>query len=82
MAIQVLFSYNDDIDGYVQAGIQLDNGTVVCACCGAEFDQDEVEIIEEREIWTDFEDAIVDDDWSEESDCDDGEEYGFVGDDD
>lgn len=40
---QVLFK-GEHSDG-VQAGIQLENGFVVCACCGGVFEPDEIEIL-------------------------------------
>ena len=43
MPKQVLFK-SDDSDG-VQAGIQEDNGDIICGCCGGIIEKDEVSIM-------------------------------------
>lgn len=45
MPKQVLFK-SDHSDG-VQAGIQEDNGNVICACCGGVFEAAETTILHE-----------------------------------
>lgn len=60
---QVLFK-GDHSDG-VQAGIQLENGFVICACCGGVFEPDEIEILHVFDYWVDFSEWIGDPDLTE-----------------
>ena len=60
---QVLFK-GDHPDG-VQAGIQLENGFVICACCGGVFEPDEIEILHVFDYWVDFSEWIGDPDLTE-----------------
>ena len=43
----------------VFGGILLDDGRVICACCGGVFEPDEVEIIEVYEDWVNFSEEII-----------------------
>ena len=44
-------------------GILLDNGDIICACCGglipADEQEDAIKIIDTYEDWVDFSDAII-----------------------
>ena len=60
---QVLFK-GDHSDG-VQAGIRLENGFVICACCGGVFEPDEIEILHVFDYWVDFSEWIGDPDLTE-----------------
>ena len=48
----------------VHGGILLDNGDIICACCGGLIPADEqaedVEILEIYPDWIDFSDSIID----------------------
>ena len=43
----------------VYGGIKMDDGRVICACCGGVFEPEEVVIVEEYDTWVDFTDAII-----------------------
>ena len=62
MSKQVLFK-SDDSDG-VQAGIQEDNGNVICACCGGVFEAEETTILHTFDYWVDFSEWIGEPDLS------------------
>lgn len=64
---QVLFK-GDHSDG-VQAGIYLENGFVICACCGGVFEPDEIEILHVFDYWVDFSEWIGDPDLTEKRDA-------------
>lgn len=51
---------NGEGDGTL-GGIQLDNGDIICGCCGGVFEADDpdIEIIEVFDAWVDISDAIV-----------------------
>lgn len=58
-----------DFEGTVFGGIQLDNGDIICACCGSIYPFDEIgkisngaeiEIISVYENWIDFSQEIID----------------------
>lgn len=58
-----------DFEGSIFGGIQLDNGDVICGCCGCTYpfdeigklsDESEIEIINTYEDWVDFSDEIID----------------------
>lgn len=56
MPKQVLFK-SDYSDG-VQAGIQEDNGNIICACCGGVFEAEETTILREFDYWANFSECI------------------------
>jgi transcription elongation factor Elf1 len=58
MIKQVRFRYRFG-EGEVLGGIQLENGNVICGCCGGVFEPDEVEIIEVFDHWVDISDEII-----------------------
>lgn len=60
MPKQVLFK-SDHSDG-VQAGIQTDDGNIICACCGGVFEGEETTILHEFDYWVDFSEWIGDPD--------------------
>ena len=60
---QVLF-VGENSEG-VQAGIMLENGFVICACCGGVFEPDEVEILKVFDFWVDFSEWIGEPDLGE-----------------
>ena len=39
-------------------GILLDDGNIVCGCCGSLFEPEDVEIIKEYESWIDLSEEI------------------------
>ena len=39
-------------------GILLDDGSIVCGCCGSLFEPEDVEIIKEYENWIDLSEEI------------------------
>ena len=39
-------------------GILLDDGNIVCGCCGSLFEPEDVEIIKEYESWVDLSEEI------------------------
>ena len=39
-------------------GILLDDGNIVCVCCGSLFEPEDVEIIKEYESWIDLSEEI------------------------
>ena len=39
-------------------GILLDNGNIICGCCGGLFEPEDVEIIREYENWIDLSEEI------------------------
>lgn len=58
-----------DCEGSIFGGIQLDNGNVICGCCGSIYpldeigklsDGSEIEIIKTYEDWVDFSQEIID----------------------
>ena len=58
-----------DFDGIEFGGIQLDNGDVICGCCGGLFtadeigpleDGNEIEIVETYNEWLSLTSAIID----------------------
>ena len=58
---QILFK--DIENNTVHAGIRLDDGNVVCGCCGGLFEADEEnetwELLKEYQNWIDIQDAII-----------------------
>ena len=63
MPKQVLFK-SDNSDG-VQAGIQEDNGNIICACCGGVFEAEDTTILHVFDYWVDFSEWIGDPDLTE-----------------
>ena len=47
-------------------GILLDDGNIVCGCCGSLFEPEDVEIIKEYESWVDLSEEIKGDESLEE----------------
>ena len=47
-------------------GILLDDGNIVCGCCGSLFEPEDVEIIKEYENWIDLSEEIKGDESLEE----------------
>lgn len=56
---QVLFRFKDEYDDSIQAGIMLENGSVICACCGCVFELEEIEILHVFGYWTGFSEQIM-----------------------
>lgn len=54
---QILFKILEG--GTTHAGFLLENGDVVCGCCGEIFEADEVEILEDYFDWVDLQTAII-----------------------
>ena len=54
---QVLFK---DEWGNVCAGIRLDDGRVICGCCGGIYELEETTIVKVFHDWEDITDAIAD----------------------
>lgn len=65
MMKQVKFSDTDN--GVIHGGIQLDNGDIICGCCGSLIPKDEqneecgFELLEEYEMWVSLDDSIIGD---------------------
>ena len=64
--VQVKFK---DLDGLEYGGIQLDDGDVICGCCGGLFtadeigpleDGNEIEILKTYNEWVPFSNEIID----------------------
>ena len=57
--------YKDTENNVICGGIRLDNGDIICACCGSLIPVDEqnrvydFELLEEYDNWVDFSYAIV-----------------------
>ena len=56
---QVKFIDKNEETNNVYGGILMDDGDVICACCGGVFEADDIEIIEEYDTWVDFTEAII-----------------------
>lgn len=58
--IKFLDKENNEVHG----GILLDDGSIICACCGGLIPADEqleaVEILEKYRVWIDFSEMIID----------------------
>ena len=58
--------YRDLDNDTVHGGIMLDNGNVICACCGCLIskdrftDKESYELIETYKDWVDFSESIID----------------------
>ena len=53
-----------DIDNNIFiGGIELDNGDIICACCGGLIEKDDLgeafEIVEKYDVWIDFSETII-----------------------
>lgn len=60
MAKQVVFK--DKFEGGVHAGIALDDGSVICGCCGGLIELEDYTLIKEYEDWVNLEHEIIGDD--------------------
>ena len=64
MATQV--KIRDVENGTIHGGIRIDNGDIICACCGGIIPADEqvieygFELLKEYPVWIDFSDSIID----------------------
>ena len=56
---QVKFIDKNEETNNVYGGILMDDGDVICACCGGVFEADDIEIIEEYDTWVDFTEFIL-----------------------
>ena len=56
---QVKFIDKNEETNNVYGGILMDDGNVICACCGGVFEADDIEIIEEYDTWVDFTEVII-----------------------
>ena len=56
----------------IHGGILLDNGDLICGCCGGIFEADEKgetwELLKEYDNWVSLDDEIIGDDWEDEED--------------
>lgn len=59
MTKQVLFL---DLEGVVHAGLLLDDGYIVCGCCGSLMEPDEYLLLHVYKKWVDVEEEICGDD--------------------
>lgn len=59
MTKQVLFL---DFEGTVHAGLLLDDGWIVCGCCGSLVEPDEYLLLHVYKEWVDIEEEICGDD--------------------
>lgn len=59
MTKQVLFL---DLEGVVHAGLLLDDGYIVCGCCGSLMEPDEYLLLHVYKKWVDIEEEICEDD--------------------
>lgn len=59
MTKQVLFL---DLEGVVHAGLLLDDGYIVCGCCGFLMEPDEYLLLHVYKKWVDIEEEICGDD--------------------
>jgi len=52
--------FRDKESGLIHGGILLEDGGIICACCGGyiEPDEDSVEILEVYDDWIDFSESI------------------------
>lgn len=66
---QVLFR---DEENNLCAGIRLDDGRVICGCCGGILEPEEITIVKVFHDWEDISDAIadLDDGWENMTDDD------------
>ena len=64
MAKQIMF--RDNFSKNIHGGIQLDNGDVICGCCGSLFEKcdldDEMTILKVYDYWVDLTEEICGDD--------------------
>ena len=53
--------FRDGIGDTILGGIQLDNGDIICGCCGGVFEADDpdIEIIEVFNDWVSISDEII-----------------------
>jgi hypothetical protein len=55
----------DNENDVIHGGIRLDNGDVICGCCGglieAEEFAEDCEVLEEYETWTNLDEEIIGD---------------------
>ena len=63
MAIKQIKFYDKENERTL-GGIKLDDGSIICGCCGSLFepDSDEIEIIREYSSWVDIADSILGED--------------------
>ena len=70
MTKQIMFFDMEDEPHTKHGGIMLDNGDVVCGCCGGVFkaaDHGETwEFIKEFDFWVNLDEEICGDDWFDE----------------
>jgi hypothetical protein len=70
MAKQIMFLDMEDEPHMKHGGIMLDNGDVVCGCCGGIFEAAERgetwELLKEFDCWVNIEKEICGDDWVDE----------------
>lgn len=60
MATQVKFIGLDDTEP--RGGILLDNGCIICGCCGGLFEPEDYIIIEKYDYWVPLTNEIIGDD--------------------
>ena len=58
---QVKFIDKNEEENNVYGGILMDDGNVICACCGGVFEPEDIEIVEEYDVWVDFTESILGD---------------------
>lgn len=57
MAKQIVF--RDKFENDVHAGIALDDGSVICGCCGGVIEPEDYTLIKEYEYWVNLEPEII-----------------------
>ena len=59
MIKQVKFIDRNEEEDNVYGGILLEDGSIICGCCGGIFEADDAEIIEEYDTWVDLSEVIL-----------------------